>query len=119
MARPKKATEQQRQHVIAYRVNDKELESLEAAAKQAGMSNVNSFARHQALSRRVTVSQQMTFPFDVARELRAIGVNINQQTRRLHETGHVPPELRTLWAKLDGLLTWVIDHGPARRQGRQ
>ncbi len=115
MGRPAKKPEQQRRHVITYRVTDDELVRLEKRAGKAGAVSVNDFARRAALSGRITATKSMTFPFDVARELKSIGVNINQQTRRLHVTGQASPELKQLWAKLDGLLSLMVSHGSTHR----
>lgn len=116
MARPRKEPSKTRRHRISYTVTDDELAVLEAAMRKMGRRSIHAAARDLALRRKVAVTNAASFSFDVAKELRALGVNLNQQTRKLHVTGNVPPELRSLWAKLDGLLTWMIDHGSADRR---
>ncbi|MEM7709663.1 MAG: plasmid mobilization relaxosome protein MobC [Pseudomonadota bacterium] len=115
MARPRKDPAEQRRHRISYTLTDAELERLEARAARVGAASIHRFAREMALERPMRVSETPVAPFELLRELRAIGVNINQQTRKLNATGAVTPELRRLWAKLDGLLMRLMAHGPADR----
>lgn len=118
MARPRKDPAEQRRHRVSFAVTDEELARLQARARKAGVGSIHAFARRVALDRpgsAAAAEPEASLPFEVVRELRAIGVNLNQQTKRLHIHGDVTPELRRLWARLDRLLSTVIAHGPPRR----
>lgn len=108
MARPQKNdAERLNRRLPAPRCTEEEYASVQAKAAQTGVS-VSEYLRRMALSGKVVVRQSQA-DFDLIYQLKKIGVNINQQTRRLHEEGEVPDELRHLWAKLDAALNTLFD----------
>ena len=114
MARPREKDPDRLDSVLPpTRCTKAELARINARAAQAGMTR-SAFVRHAVLNGKIIVHQART-DFETADQLRRIGININQQTRKLHETGQVPEELRRLWAKLETALDHVLDDYTDRR----
>jgi hypothetical protein len=90
---------------IKFRVNDDEFERLEQMAKEFQMS-VPNFCKKKAQGARMRPPKMdREGAFEIARQLRAIGNNVNQLSRRANEGYEVPngelesvqKELREIW----------------------
>jgi hypothetical protein len=90
---------------IKFRVNDDEFERLEQMAKEFQMS-VPNFCKKKAHGARLRPPKiDREGAFEIARQLRAIGNNVNQLSRRANEGYEVPngelervqKELREIW----------------------
>ncbi|HDX9614671.1 plasmid mobilization protein [Bacillus cereus] len=97
---------------IKFRVDDLEYQKLEQMAKDAGMS-VPTFCKKKAQGVRMRppkIDREGAFEF--ARQLRAIGNNVNQLTRRANEGRDVPREelqniqreLHILWQQFNSAI---------------
>lgn len=108
MARPKKnVAEKQDSRFPTVRCTKGELASLKTRAAQAGMT-MSEYVRTMALNGKVTVKQNK-YDFELVDQLRRVGVNINQQTKIANATGELPPGLRSLWRRLEGILDEIIN----------
>lgn len=77
---------------IKFRVSDSEFEKLEQMAKASGMS-VPTFCKKKAQGARMASPKiDREGAFEMARQLRAIGNNINQLSKRANEGASVPKE---------------------------
>lgn len=108
MARPKKnETEKLNRQLPPVRCTDGEYAVLLGKSSQAGMT-LSEYIRRASLEGKIVI-RQGKFDFALADQLRRIGVNLNQQTRRLNLGGSVSPELRSLWTKLDQVLDHILE----------
>ncbi len=109
MARPQKDTTAKQTRRLPIRCTEAEYTSIQTRAKDLGMS-VSGYVRHMAINGEVIINENNA-PFDFAfvNQLQKIGVNINQQTKKLHATDRLPPELRRLWTKLETTLDHIIE----------
>jgi len=114
MARPqKKEGEKLNRQLPPARCTQAEYILIQSKAAQAGIG-ISEYLRRTALSGKVVVQQSQT-DFELLFQLKKIGVNLNQQTRVLHETGRVTDQLWQIWLKLDALLDTLRDDAPHRR----
>lgn len=90
---------------IKFRVTDPEFERLEQMAKEFQMS-VPNFCKKKAQGARLRPPKiEREGAFEIARQLRAIGNNVNQISRRANEGYAIPKgelqgiqkELQTIW----------------------
>lgn len=88
------------------RCSEDERRAIREKADRLGLS-VSEYVRSMALKGKITVKQDR-YDFDLVNQLQRLGVNINQQTKKLNATGEAPPELKKLWGKLEGLLDHII-----------
>lgn len=97
---------------MKFRVSDDEFQRLERIAKDFGMS-VPSFCKKKAQGARLRpprINREGAFEF--ARQLRAIGNNVNQLSRLAHEGKAVPPEemqavekeLHAIWQRFNSAI---------------
>lgn len=104
MARPKKSVQEANDHVLPpIRCTASEKERIRMRAQKLGLT-VSEFVRTMALNGKIIV-QQSTHDYELVEQLKRIGVNINQQTRRLNTTGEIPDQLYGLWERLDLILS--------------
>ena len=68
---------------------------------------LSAYIREAAINKKIVVKKSK-WDTSLILQLRRIGVNINQQNRKLNYTGNVSPELQRLWAKLSNLLDHII-----------
>jgi len=97
---------------IKFRVSDPEFERLEQMAKEFQMS-VPAFCKKKAQGAKMRPPKiDREGAFEIARQLRGIGNNVNQLTRRANE-GHAIPkeelqgiqkELQTIWQQFSEAL---------------
>lgn len=97
---------------IKFRVSDLEFERLEQMAKDFQMS-VPAFVKAKAQGARMRPPKiDREGAFEIARQLRGIGNNVNQLTRRANEGKAIPQtelqgiqkELQELWQQLSSAL---------------
>ena len=113
MARPKKKeTEKLTRRLPHVRCTDGDYATIQSKAAQAGLSQ-SEYIRRMARDGQIIIRKSAT-DFALADQLRRLGVNINQQTRKLHATGEVPEELRRLWMKLETALDHVLNDSSRR-----
>lgn len=107
MARPIKNDSERHTKVLPpIRVTEGEHAAIQGRAAQAGMT-MSEFVRQMALKGKINI-RRSRHDFETAEQLRRIGVNINQQTRRLNATGEVPTMLRLLWSDLQKILDDIL-----------
>ncbi len=87
---------------------------IKMRADEAGL-NLSAFVCQMALEGEIKIikSENDNAPkldFTVFNELKKIGVNINQQTRKLNTHAQLPAALPPLWEKLDKILDHFLDH---------
>ncbi|MEB6551475.1 MobC family plasmid mobilization relaxosome protein [Heyndrickxia sporothermodurans] len=94
---------------IKFRVSDPEFEKLEQMAKASGMS-VPTFCKKKAQGARMSSPKiDREGAFEIARQLRAIGNNVNQLSKRANEGKAIPSEelqdvqkeLHALWQQFN------------------
>ncbi|MEB9863099.1 MobC family plasmid mobilization relaxosome protein, partial [Bacillus cereus] len=94
---------------IKFRVSDLEFQKLEQMAKGSGMS-VPTFCKKKAQGARMAPPKiDREGAFEIARQLRAIGNNVNQLSRRANEGKAIPAEelqdvqkeLHALWQQFN------------------
>jgi len=94
---------------IKFRVSDPEFEKLEQMAKASGMS-VPTFCKKKAQGARLRPPKiEREGAFEIARQLRAIGNNVNQLSKRANEGKAIPSEelqdvqkeLHALWQQFN------------------
>ena len=108
MARPKKNLSEKHTCVIPpIRCTTSERNDIKAKAKSLGLT-MSEYIRRMAIDGKI-VKQQSKYDFEFINQIRRIGVNINQQTKRLNGTGEVSPELKSLWSKLNSVLEDILE----------
>ncbi len=109
MPRP---TEDNRDKILSERLppircTAEEKQKIYELSKKSGLS-VSSYVRNMAVKGKI-VMRQSDVDFESVQQLRKLGVNLNQQTKKLNATGIMPYELKTLWKKLDRLLDKLLE----------
>lgn len=91
MSRPKKAEQEQFRHLIRVRVNDAVYELLTKLQKQTDCRSICEMTRKILSGERIKVFHRdasLNGPMEelalIRKELKAIGININQQTHHFH-----------------------------------
>jgi len=108
MARPTKDDATKMSHSLPpVRCTEDEKKLILNKASQAGMS-VSEFMRNMALRGEIIVKGS-SLNLEVAGQLRRLGVNLNQQTKKLNSTGVMPIELVTLWHKLETVIDELME----------
>lgn len=89
---------------IKFRVNDSEFERLEQMAKEFQMS-VPNFCKKQAQGARMRPPKvEREGAFEIARQLRALGNNVNQISKRANEGYAIPKgELQGVQKELEDI----------------
>jgi len=93
MARPKIAKENQLKHLIRVRVNEKVYRRLTTLQRQGDCRSICELARRILSKEQITLLHKnvsMNGPMEelagIRKELKAIGININQQTHYFHRS---------------------------------
>ena len=91
MSRPKKAEQEQFRHLIRVRVNDAVYERLTKLQKQTDCRSICEMSRKILSGERIKIFHRdasLNGPMEelalIRKELKAIGININQQTYHFH-----------------------------------
>ena len=105
MSRPQKKQEDKRtSHLPRTRCTLEERAAIQAKAAQAGLT-LSEYQRQACLETAVLAKEPLA-DVRLIRELNAIGVNLNQLTRKTHiHEDYDAVHLRALLSRLDGLLT--------------
>lgn len=107
MAIPRKKTnEKQTRQLPPIGCTEAEYSIVISKMEKTGLS-LSGYIRHAALGQKIIIHKSK-FNTDMIFQLRKLAINVNQQTRKLHETGQVPPELKNLWHKLTHLIDELI-----------
>lgn len=107
MSRPKKVGSEKLSTTLPpIRCTITEKALIYARSKKAEMS-LSEYLRQMALKGEINIRQSAT-DFEAVQQLRKIGINLNQQTKKFHQTGFMPYELKALWPKLEALLTEMM-----------
>lgn len=108
MSRPVKDDSEKLSHVLPpIRCTEDEKKLILSKSKSAGLS-MSEYVRQMALSGKIVV-RESSLNLDAAVQLRKLGVNLNQQTKKLNSTGVMPVELRQLWKKLETVLDQMME----------
>jgi len=91
MARPKKSPEETRTRRVSPAFTETEHRALATQAERAGLS-LHGFARRSLLGQKVVVHEGDAAVFELVRELRRIGVNINQMAHKANMLDQLPFE---------------------------
>jgi|GEM_PF-2164748 len=92
---------------LIVRTSDEEHTLIGRRAADAGLTK-SEYARRMLIDGRVEVVEESAYSRSVARHLRLIGVNINQQMAIAHLNGELPTALVRLWSKLEVLLDRML-----------
>lgn len=89
MARPrKKEIDKQTRQLPSVRCTEREYALICSRCEQVDMC-ISAYLRQVALNPKIVVRKSMADP-ELVFQLRKLAVNINQQTRTLHQTGEAP-----------------------------
>lgn len=110
MARPKKSdSDILKKHLPAVRCSENEYEQIRQKADALDLS-VSEYIRSVALSHELkAVKKSETFDPQLIIQLRKIGTNLNQQTKKLNIFGNLDRDHKRVWLKLEGLLDQIIE----------
>lgn len=89
------------------RCTEDEKTLIKARSNQSGLS-MSEYVRQMALTGKIVVKGN-TLDLDAVTQLRKLGVNLNQQTKKFNSMGIMPVELKQLWAKLETVLDQLME----------
>ena len=98
--------EKQTRSLPATRCTEAEYEAIVKNSKAAGLT-ISAYIRQTAQGGQITIRKSKYDPALVF-QLRKLAVNLNQQTKKLHQTGQVPYELKGLWLKVSELIDQIV-----------
>lgn len=108
MSRPKKTAEERMTERIVFKVRPSDYLQAVILADKAGMT-LSAYARQQFMFGRVIIKETRKLDYAAFEQLRRIGVNLNQITRRMHQTDRISPELDRICELLETVLMDNID----------
>ncbi len=107
MSRPRKKDSDKQTHQLpAVRCTTEEYVDISERSRKAGLS-LSAYVRRAARGQKIIVKQSK-WDSALIFQLRKLAVNLNQQTRKLHETGRESSELKILWKKIALLMDEII-----------
>ena len=106
MARPRKDDIEKRTCQVNIRLTKDEKEKVNTYATASGLSPAN-WIRQKVLTGKFPIIKMSPLDGDIYRELKRIGVNLNQGTHRLNQ-GDVPRDYGTLQIELLELLKKIL-----------
>lgn len=92
------------------RCTEDEIKSIQSKARQAELS-LTEYIRRMVFKGKVIIREHNGCDPELFTQVRKIGINLNQQTKKLNATGAMPQELKSLWSKLDALLDQLLEKG--------
>jgi hypothetical protein len=107
MARPRKNDIEKRTVQVNIRLTQDESEKANSYAKASGLSPAN-WIRQKVFTGKFPVMRVAPLEAEIYRELKRIGVNLNQGTHRLNQ-GDVPKDYQVLQSELLTLLNKIIN----------
>ena len=116
MARPRKSTDERLSERIRFDVCRSDFLRAAQHAEKAGMT-LTAYARQQFLAGRVVVKQTRQLDHDTYDQLRRLGVNLNQLTRRFNQTDELPAGLPDLCTLIHRFLMENIDDLQSHQEG--
>ena len=109
MARPKKSADERLTERIKFDVTASDYTNALQSAKDAGMS-LTAYARQQFLKGKLVIHEKRKLDHETFDQLRRIGVNLNQLTRTVNQTGNIPDtRLSNICLRLEDFLLKNID----------
>jgi hypothetical protein len=102
-----KTNQPRRSRRLIVRLTDEDDARIRENAKKAGL-RLSEYIRTVALEGQIVVVQQSGFGLELARQLRAVGNNLNQLTRDYNTDGEYPPELGGVCVKLEAIFDRII-----------
>ncbi len=107
MARPTKDDATKLSHSLpSVRCTEAEKQLILNHAQKAGVT-VTEYIRNMALKGKIVIKESNT-NLEAVHQIRKLGINLNQQTRKLNATGIMPVELKSLWVKLEAVLDQML-----------
>ena len=101
--RPTSDPDKRKSIVVASRYTPEEYEALARKADKAGVA-ISTLQHDAAMKRRVRRVATPASDFELVRELKAIGINLNQLTKVANRTGRMPRGLGTCLDQLTALM---------------
>ena len=109
MARPKKIAEERLTERVKFDLTASDYAKALQSAKDAGMS-LTAYARQQFLKGKLVIHEKRKLDHETFDQLRRIGVNLNQLTRAVNQTGNIPDtRLSNICLRLEDFLLKNID----------
>lgn len=108
MARPTKDEATRLSHTLPpVRCTAEEKKQIQTKSDELGLS-ISEYVRQMVLNGQIIIKHSKA-DFELTQQLRKLGVNLNQQTKKLNGTGVMPVELTTLWKKLEQTLDKMME----------
>lgn len=112
MGRPPKSPEEKHSETVRIPLRPADFARLQSDADKAETS-ITDFVRATALGHKFKVVHSNSPDFDTMRELRSIGVNLNQIAKQMNAQQSIKPsELISACQKLESLLERWLTHDP-------
>lgn len=108
MSRPKKSPDERLSKTVRFDLRPSDYLQAVILADKAGMT-LTAYARQQFLFGRVVIRETRQLDYTAFDQLRRIGVNLNQITRRMHQTDRISPQLFTVCDLLETILMESVD----------
>lgn len=110
MARPKKNdSEILKKHLPAVRCSESEYQKIQQLADELDMS-ISEYIRSVAVNAQIKISKrENVFDPQLINQLRKIGTNLNQQTKKLNIFGNLDKDHKRVWLKLESVLDQIIE----------
>jgi hypothetical protein len=107
MGRPRAKENAKRTRRLIVRLTDEDRAAICANAQKAGL-RLSEYVRRVAVAGHIVHVQQSGYGMALAHQLRHIGVNLNQLMPIAHLNGEVPPEMDSVFRKLETLLDRIL-----------
>mgnify|MGYP004003337493 CR=1 FL=1 len=109
MARPKKSKEERLTERVKFDLTRSDYVQALSNAEKAGLT-LTAYAREQFLRGKVVIHQNRKLDHATFSELRRIGVNLNQLTRAVNQSGNIPDtRLSNICLQLEDVLLKTIN----------
>ncbi len=119
MARPKKSKEERLIARLELRLTTTDYAKAVQAAEDAGMT-LTDYARQQILNGKVVIHKYRKLDHDTFDQLRRVGVNLNQLTRAVNQSGNIPDtRLSNICLRLEDVLSKTINDSDNNQKRNQ
>ncbi|MCP4369663.1 MAG: MobC family plasmid mobilization relaxosome protein, partial [Deltaproteobacteria bacterium] len=109
MARPKKTQEERLTRRVKFDLTPSDYAQSLKDSQKAGMT-LTAYARQQFLNGKVIIHKYRKLDYDTFEQLRRIGVNLNQLTRAVNQSGNIPDHrLSNICLRLEDVLSKTIN----------
>jgi hypothetical protein len=109
MARPRKEKTKKHSHRLVARVTEAEYLRFAAEAKAAQIT-LSEYVRLMVTEGKVVVRRESPYGLVLAREIKSVGVNLNQLMPIAHLRGSIPSDLTNIISKLEVVLDRIIEN---------